>query len=203
MTYEDVARVAQLKTKPERFAKIRAEAEMKPDQILTVTEYLKPRADEIAADPAGEDRRGLPAARRAKRARRVSSARASMSRRRACAGFLTMRALAQFRRIRRSSLRFGQEQRGIERWLEAMTAALAKSPAFAAALAELPRLLKGYGETQARGQRNYDAIFETLVKPALAAGDFSGARKLRSAISAALAAPERAALDAELRQAAE
>lgn len=54
MCYEDVARVADLKTRPERFAKIRADAEMSDDQLLTVTEYLKPGADEIAAVlPAG------------------------------------------------------------------------------------------------------------------------------------------------------
>jgi indolepyruvate ferredoxin oxidoreductase, beta subunit len=202
MTYEDISRVAQLKTKPERFAKIRAEAEMSDDQILTVTEYLKPGADEIAAIlPAGlgawfmrrVERKGSPGF----LGQGINVQTTSV------AGFLTMRALAQFRRIRRMSRRFGQEQRAIVRWLAAMSAALAASPAYAAALAELPRLLKGYGETQARGQRNYDAIFETLVTPAQASGDFSGVRKLRESIAAALADPEHVALDAALKQAAE
>ena len=84
-----------------------------------------------------------------------------------------------------------------------MKAALAASPAYAAALAELPRLLKGYGETQARGLRNYSAIFETRVAPAVAAQDFSNASGLRKAIAAALADPESVALGAELRAAAE
>jgi indolepyruvate ferredoxin oxidoreductase, beta subunit len=202
MTYEDISRVAQLKTKPERFAKIRAEAEMSDDQILTVTEFLKPGADEIAAIlPAGIGawfmrrvaRKGSPGF----LGQGINVQTTSV------AGFLTMRTLAQFRRVRRMSLRFGQEQRAIVRWLAATSAALAASPAYAAALAELPRLLKGYGETQARGQRNYDAIFETLVAPAQASGDFSGVRKLRESISAALADPEHVALDATLKQAAE
>ncbi len=202
MTYEDIARVAQLKTKRERFAKIRAEAEMDDDQILAVTEFLKPGADEIAAV--------LPARVGAAFLRRVARkgppgfiGQGLQVTTTSVRGFLTMRLLAQFRRIRRSSLRFGYEQAAIDRWLAAMQAALAASPAFAAALAELPRLLKGYGETQARGQRNYDAIFDRIVASAIAAGDFSGAKQLRAAISAALADPEHAALDAELRASAQ
>lgn len=202
MTYEDIARVADLKTRPERFAKIRAEAEMSDDQILTVTEYLKPGADELAAVlPAGlgawflrrVERKGAPGF--LGRPQHVTTT--------SLRGYLLMRLLARFSRIRRASLRFGQEQAAIERWLAAMSAALAMSPAYAAALAELPRLLKGYGETQARGLRNYQAIFASRVAPAIAASDFSGASALRKAISAALADPEHVALDAELRAAAE
>ena len=202
MTYEDIARVAELKTKPERFAKIRAEAEMSPDQILTVTEYLKPGADEIAAI--------LPAKIGAWFLRRVARkgppgmvGRGLHVPTTSVHGFLTMRALAQFRRIRRASLRFQQEQATIERWLEAMRAAIAQSPAYAAALAELPRLLKGYGETAARGQRSFDMIFETMVVPAVAAQDFSAVKKLRASIGAALADTEHVALDATLKSAAE
>ncbi len=202
MTYEDIARVAQLKTKPERFAKIRAEAEMGDDQILNVTEYLKPGADEIAAI--------LPARVGAAFLRRVVRkgppgliGQGLQVTTTSVRGFLTMRLLAQFRRMRRSSLRFGHEQAAIDRWLAAMQAALVASPAFAAALAELPRLLKGYGETQARGQCNYDAIFDRIVASAIAVGDFSGAKPLRAAISAALADPEHAALDVELRASAQ
>jgi len=202
MTYEDIARVADLKTRPERFAKIRAEAEMSDDQILNVVEYLKPGADELAAIlPAGlgawflrrVEKKGSPGM----LGRPAFIATTSLH------GFAMMRLLAQFRRIRRSSLRFRQEQAAIERWLAAMSAALAASPAYAAALAELPRLLKGYGETQARGLRNYDAIFESRVAPAVAAKDISGAAGLRKAISAALADPEAVALGEELRAAAE
>lgn len=202
MCYEDIARVADLKTRRERFAKIRAEAEMSEDQLLTVIEFLKPGADEIAAVlPASlgrwfmrrVERKGAPGM----IGRGINVKTTSVH------GFLTMRALAQFRRIRRASLRFGEEQAAIEQWLSAMKAALATAPAYAAALAELPRLLKGYGETQARGKRNCDAIFSALVAPAVASGDFSHVRDLRAAISAALADPEHVALDAALKQAAE
>lgn len=202
MTYEDLARVAELKTRKERFAKIRAEAEMTDDQILNVTEFFKPGLDEIAAI--------LPARIGAWLLHKVGGKGAphffgqgmqvaSTSVR----GHLTLRALARFRLIRRFSLRFKQEQAAIDRWLATMRAALLVSPAFAAALAELPRLLKGYGETQARGRGNYEAILAHVVRPAISARDGSGANRLRAAIAAALADPAPVARDAEPRQAAE
>ncbi len=202
MCYEDIARVADLKTRRERFAKIRSEAEMSDDQLLTVIEFLKPGADEIAAVlPASIGRWFM--RRIARKGAPGMIGRGINVKTTSVHGFLTMRALAQFRHIRRSSLRYGEEQAAIEQWLSAMKAALAASPAYAAALAELPRLLKGYGDTQARGKRNYDAIFDALVRPAVASGDFSRVGDLRAAIAAALADPEHAALDAALKQAAE
>ncbi|MFV0281093.1 MAG: indolepyruvate oxidoreductase subunit beta family protein [Rhodoblastus sp.] len=201
MTYEDIARVADLKTRPERFARIRAEAGMRSDQILSVTEYLKPGAEELAAAlPARIGawfmqrvaRKGAPGL--IGRPQHVTTT--------SLRGFFLMRLLAQFRRIRRSSLRFGQEQDAIERWLAAMSSALAASPAYAAALAELPRLLKGYGETQLRGHRSYEAIFAGYVAPAVAAREFANPAALRKTIAAALADPGHAALDAALKTAA-
>ena len=102
-------------------------------------------------------------------------------------------------RLRRQSLRFRDEQAAIEQWLSAMEKALLAAPAYAGALAELPRLLKGYGETQARGLANYTAIFSTLIVPALAHGvSDADASTLRKAIGAALADPEGVALHAAL-----
>ena len=106
-------------------------------------------------------------------------------------GYWTMRALAGFGRIRRSSLRFAEETAAIERWLAAMRQALQGSPTFAGALAELPRLLKGYGDTHLRGRANYAAIWDGIVMPALTNGQLDAvAPKLRQAIAAALADPE-------------
>jgi indolepyruvate ferredoxin oxidoreductase, beta subunit len=88
----------------------------------------------------------------------------------------------------------------IEEWLAAMTMALKTAPAFAGALAELPRLLKGYGETQARGLANYRMIFRSLVAPALQRGvTDADAIVLRKAVAAALADPEGVALKDSLQ----
>jgi indolepyruvate ferredoxin oxidoreductase beta subunit len=200
MTYEDIPRVADLKTRPERFAGIRRDAEMAPDQILVVEDFLKPGAEEVAAM--------LPAAWGRRIMARVAMGRAIPGlgfglnvRSNGVFGYAILRLLARFKAGRRGSLRFGEEQARIETWLAAMQRALPRSPAFADALAALPRVLKGYGETQARGQRSYVRIMTELVEPAIAAGgEAQSAKRLREAVAAALADPDARALTAVLAQ---
>ena len=190
MAYEDIPRVADLKTRKARFARIRADAEMQPGQILHVTEYLKPGGEEIADM--------LPVAWGERIQRRIEQGKfipfvgrgvhlATTS----ISGFLMLRLMARMQSMRRKSLRFQREHQAIGKWLLAMQTALPRSPEFAGALAEMPRLLKGYGETYLRGRKNYAAVFETIVQPALAAGEEAAQTpRLRRAIAAALSDPE-------------
>jgi indolepyruvate ferredoxin oxidoreductase beta subunit len=54
MAYDDVIRVADLKTRDSRFARIRAEVAAKPDQIVYATEFMHPRMEEVCGTlPAG------------------------------------------------------------------------------------------------------------------------------------------------------
>lgn len=190
MAYEDIPRVADLKTRGDRFTRIRKEAEMQQDQLLKVYEYLKPGAEEIAdMMPRNigerimrrlEAGKGLPFT-----GRGMALSTTSIS------GYYMMRMMAWMGRHRRKSLRYHQEQAAISVWLEAMAKSLERAPEFAGALAELPRLRKGYGETQARGRKNYQSVFDTIVSPALAAGNEADqATWLRKSIGAALADPE-------------
>ncbi len=199
MAYEDVARVADLKTRPERFARIRNEAQVQPGQILTVTEYMKPRAEEIADI--------LPVRTGAWIMRRVAAGRGLPFlgrgihlRSNGVLGYRLLRFVAGLRRIRRRSYRFAEEQSAIEIWLSAMETALARDAGFAEALAGLPRVLKGYSDTLVRGRAAYDRILTDIVQPALAAGaEAERAAHLRAAIAAALAADTHAKLDAVLQ----
>ena len=61
-------------------------------------------------------------------------------------------------------------------------------------IAELARLIKGYGDTHARGTANYQRIVETLVEPALARHIVGASAEVRRAREAALADPEGASL---------
>ena len=102
-----------------------------------------------------------------------------------------LRTVAVLKRVRRKSLRFQEEQATIAIWLDAMEKALPASTAFAGALAELPRVLKGYSDTQARGQKAFGSIMSQIVLPASAAGRIADvADDLRIAIAAALSDPE-------------
>ncbi len=198
MAYEDVARVADLKTRPERFDRIRDEVQLQPGQVLTVTEYLKPRVEEIADIlPAPLGRRIMARVARGKGLPLLG--RGIYLRSNGVAGYWMLRAMAGLKRLRRRSYRFGLEQQAIEDWLAAMQAALARSPDFAMGLAELPRVLKGYSDTLQRGKLAYGGIMDTIVRPAIAEGrEAEAARRLRDAIGAALADDSHEKLDAVL-----
>lgn len=198
MAYEDVARVADLKTRQDRFDRIRAESGVAPDSVVTITEYMKPRAEEIADI--------MPAKLGARIMARVERGgwfpflgRGIHIRSNGVIGYRLLRTVAALRRIRRRSYRFAEEQAAIAEWLAAMETTLPTAPEFAGALAELPRVLKGYSDTLMRGKAAYARIMEAIVRPALARGPGAeDAAALRRAIAAALADDSHAKLDAEL-----
>lgn len=158
MSYEDVIRVADLKTRASRFARVRKEAAAKDDQIVVVTDYLKPSASEIAdiLPPAWADRLRKNAG--AGRAVKLRTSDAS--------GFLALRLMAVLKPLRRKSSRFLEEQALIERWLGAI-----KRLGFAVLDAELSleivrcaRLVRGYGETWRKSREAFVKILDTLVE---------------------------------------
>ena len=54
MAYEDTVRVAELKIRPARFERVRAEVQAADGQIVEIAEFLHPRVQEIADTlPAG------------------------------------------------------------------------------------------------------------------------------------------------------
>lgn len=166
MAYEDIARVAELKTDTRRFADIREQCNAHNDQIIRITEYLKPRAEEIADMlPVSIGQRLMRRAEAGKplpflgRGRRIPS--------NAAWGYWLLRLTATLKRWRRRSLRYQKEQHDIEQWLSALVRALPHDEVFALNLAELPRLRKGYSDTQQRGLRSFRSIMETVVLPTL------------------------------------
>ena len=192
MSYEDVIRVADLKTRRERFERVRAEAMAGEHDLLAIREHLSPGLAEVADIAPAAIGRAL--RRRIRRDQPVGARGQGMTLATTSVhGFLMLRVLALLRRWRPRSLRFVEEQAAIEAWLTALRAALPQHPAYAAVLAELPRLRKGYSDTFERGKANFDRIFDALVLPCTAPDD-AAALRLRQAIDAALADPEAKAL---------
>ena len=192
MSYEDVIRVADLKTRSDRRDRVRAEVGAKADESVRVTEFLKPGVEEVASllPP------GLGAALSNWAARRDLTHRLNIARRvrtDTVFGFLQLWSLAKLRFWRRRTFRFAQEQTLIEQWLTALVALAPRDYAFAAELVECANILKGYGETSARGHANFMRVFEMIVSPALDGGAID-AMQLKAAREAALADPEGAAL---------
>jgi indolepyruvate ferredoxin oxidoreductase beta subunit len=205
MTYEDIVRVADLKTRPDRFEAIRQEAKAGADQPVRVRDYFKPGPDEIAAilPPALGRRLAKWAEPRLASGRWHVPLHLHTS---GIVGFTLMWSLARLRRWRRKSLRFAEEQAAIEQWLEMIRAAAPRSHGFALELARLPGLLKGYSDTHRRGLANYRAIVEKLVRSWLADPAVSldaAAPQLARARAAALADPDGQGLVRALEEAAD
>lgn len=183
MAYEDIMRVAQLKLKPERWQRLAVEAGAGPDDILTVHEFFKPGLDEWSALlPAALGRAVRALARRTGRKMQIEIHLESTG----IFGTLVLRGLAGARRLRRMSLRYAEEQAGIDRWLAAIEAAAPKDHALATEIAAAAQLNKGYGETHERGAGNLTRLLDAV--PLLP--EESAAETLRELRAAALADPD-------------
>src|SRR4029079_15418136 len=110
MAYEDTVRVAELKIRPSRFARVRAEVQAADGQIVEIAEFLHPRVQEIADTlPAslglwllnsGSPRRLIERFTTKGRVVKTSSV----------GGFLLLYVIASLKGTRRRSLRFAAEQ---------------------------------------------------------------------------------------------
>ena len=197
MCFEDVIRVADLKTRRSRFERVRAEVEAKPGEPLHIVEYLKPGVEEAAAllPPA------LSRALLAWAARRGLTHKLNFGlyvKTTSVSGFLLLRLLASLRVVRRASARYAEEQALIGRWLGAITAAAKRDAGLALEIALCGRLIKGYGETHRRGKANFLRIMDTLVEGNALSDDRSRARAVSAAREAALADPEGRGLEGSL-----
>lgn len=195
MSYEDTFRVAQLKLRDSRLAKVRAEARSRPGDIVDVTEYMKPGPEEIfGMFPRGLGERLMGVSERRGWGEKSFPMKVRTTR---FSGFLRLRVLAGLRRWRPRTLRHAQEMAWLDRWLEQLHGALAIAPAAAKELAETAKLVRGYGTTYKRGLRNWTLIDREIVAPTLA-GTYPAelfADAVMQARLAALADPDGQTLD--------
>ena len=195
MTFEDIIRVAQIKSRPERMERVRREVGAQDGEPVVVTEFLKPGFDEIASVLPPALGRALTRWKEKKPARQNFHV-AMRVKTNTVFGYVRLWALARLRFWRPYSYRFAEEWSEIEAWLQALEAAAGRSYDLALEIAELPNLRKGYSDTHRRGVGNYREVFDGLARPAAAGeGDAeAAAAALRAARDAALADPEGDAL---------
>ncbi len=194
MSFEDTIRVAQLKTRAARLARIGTEIRAHSGQLFDVTEFMRPRVSEIAGTlPVGLGRWVLGSPRLSRWLDRFTGGR--HIRTTTVSGFLLLYVLGGLRRFRRGTLRFQQENARIESWLERLSELAPGNYALAVELARAQRLVKGYGETHERGWRSFCALMEQL---ALLRTRPDGALLMSKLQEAALADEEGAALAREL-----
>ncbi|MES2054968.1 MAG: indolepyruvate oxidoreductase subunit beta family protein [Pseudomonadota bacterium] len=158
MSYEDTIRVADLKTRADRFARVRGEVRAAPDQLLGVTEFMHPRLREICEVlPAPIGRRILAS----KTANRLLAPFFTTGRHvetTSLRWFVLLRGMAWLRRWRPISLRFAEEQERIDVWLALAGKVAQQDTALAIEVIRCQSLIKGYGDTFDRGLRNFSTL---------------------------------------------
>ena len=156
MSYEDTIRVADLKTRDTRLARVREEVRACSDQVVGVHEYLHPRLEEVCDTLPATLGRWLLRTSWARRIVERFTARGRVVQTNSVRGFLLLSVLAGLRRWRRATLRYHVENGRIEAWLRDVHQA--PSPALALEIVRCQRLVRGYGDTHERGWRNFELI---------------------------------------------
>jgi indolepyruvate ferredoxin oxidoreductase, beta subunit len=195
MAYEDTIRVAELKIRPSRFARVRAEVRVNDGQILEIAEFMHPRTQEIADTlPAplgrfilntGWMRRVMDRMTRKGRVVKTSSLR----------GFLLLSLVAALKPLRPRSLRYGVEQKHLEDWLATVQRLAGGNYDLAIEVAAARNLVKGYGDTHERGRARFETLMGLL--PVLAERS-DGAAQLAALRKAANADDSGTALNAAI-----
>lgn len=158
MAYDDVIRVADLKTRASRFKRIDKEVGKRADQLLYMTEFMHPRMEEVIGTlPKGlglwlEGKPGLVRLldRAVNRGRRVKTGHISW--------FLSLNLVAALRPVRRGLLRHARENAHIAAWLALATRIVAQDYPLAVEVLSCRRLVKGYSDTHARGESKFDRV---------------------------------------------
>ncbi|MFM0733996.1 indolepyruvate oxidoreductase subunit beta family protein [Paraburkholderia sediminicola] len=192
MSYEDTVRVAELKIRASRFARVRDEVKATSEQLLHINEFLHPRLEEIADTLPAALGRWLLKPGVLRSMVECMTSRGRIVRTTSLRGFLMLYGVASLRGMRRRSLRYQREHAEIDAWLARTLRYAADDYPLALEIARSQRLVKGYGDTHARGMRNYRKIEAVLP---LVARTAAPAACLKVLCEAALADEEGARLD--------
>lgn len=194
MTFEDTIRVADLKTRATRFARVREEIRAEPDRLFGITEFMKPRVAEIAGTlPAAMGAWVLGSPRLSRWLGHTTGGK--RIRTNTVRGFLLLHALGGLKRWRRGTFRYVEENARIEDWLGRIERLAPGHYDLAVELARAQRLIKGYGETHERGWKSFTTLLSRLEALAARA---DGAAVLARLHEAALADEEGKVLAKEL-----
>jgi indolepyruvate ferredoxin oxidoreductase beta subunit len=165
MAYDDVIRVADLKSRKSRFERVRREVKAGPQDLLRVYDHFKPGLPELAGLlPQLLAKPLLAVHRRRELAGKTPWALPLKISTHALGGLLALRALAAFKHLRRWGSRHASEQALIQEWLQT-TIRLSRSDwACGHEVAQCGRLIKGYGSTNERGKHHLLHVVRHISK---------------------------------------
>lgn len=181
MAYDDVIRVADLKTRATRRTRVEREIGLKDGQVLQTTEYFHPRAEELIgmAPKAWADWvNARPALRdwidaRVNRGRRIRTY--------SVFGFAALYAIAGLKPRRRASHRHAIEVAHRDVWIARAVETVARNYDLGVEVLNCRRLIKGYSDTHARGLSKYDRVLAAIRKLEARDDAAAWARRLREA----------------------
>ena len=162
MCYDDIIRVADLKTRSSRQARLRGEQEIPDGDIVHVTEYFHPRAQEICGTlPAGigawieaHPRCFSLLDRLSNKGRRVRTD--------GILGFGMLWMVAALKSSRRKFLRHRYESNHLNALLDQARQAAKTDAPLAAEIFQCQRLIKGYSDTHERGHSKFDLVMDAV-----------------------------------------
>ncbi|KPK35253.1 MAG: indolepyruvate oxidoreductase [Betaproteobacteria bacterium SG8_40] len=164
MAFDDIVRVADLKCRGGRFARVRREVKARPDELVRVYDFFKPGMPELAGLlPAFLAQPLLRWDARRRRKGKTGFAVALKVGAHSLSGFLALRAVAGMRWLRPRGMRFALEQELIERWLGGIVHGMDADWQVGFEIAACARLIKGYGSTNERGKENLLHVLAHLI----------------------------------------
>ena len=199
MAFDDIVRVADLKSRASRIARVRREVKAGEADVVAIVDHFKPGAAEIASLlPKAWADRLLRWDRR--RLARGKDAFAMPLKIRTHTGFglLVLRMLAAMKGLRRRGSRYAEEQAMMECWLAAVEDGARRDHVLGFEIAACGRLVKGYGATNERGKANLLHVIDHLATAAEFGSEAARAVAIRGVRIAALADEAGTAFDQAL-----
>ncbi len=201
MCYDDIVRVADLKSRRSRAERVRRDARAGERDLLRVHDYFKPGIPELAALlPCWLATRVIDWGRKQQAERGEPWALPLKLASHTVSGIVLLRLLAALRRLRRYGSRHAQEQALIDEWLDTLVESLGADRALGFEVAACGRLIKGYGSTNERGKDNLLHLLRHVARSQLMPAD-ERAAAVRRGREAALADDAGKALDRVLAEA--
>ena len=162
MVYDDVVRVADLKTRRARFARVRKDMRLGASDVAHITEFMHPRVEEACGTlpaPLGAWIEARP------RLARWLDRRINKGRKVRTSGlfwFAVLYVVAGLKRWRRGTYRHRIETKHLDDWMDLALTTASEDRALAAEVLACRRLIKGYSDTRVRGESKFDAVLQAL-----------------------------------------
>jgi indolepyruvate ferredoxin oxidoreductase beta subunit len=200
MAFDDIVRVADLKSRASRWQRVAREVKLQEDDVLHLYDHFKPGVPEFAA--LLPSWLATPLLRLDKR--RALSGKAPWALplkigTHSVMGMLALRTLASFKWLRPFGSRFHAEQADILQWLQAVCTGLQQDGSLGHEVAMCGRLIKGYGSTNERGRHNLQHILTHLAASPVHTDAAWRSTAVAQAREAALQDEAGTAMDAKLR----